>query len=318
MKKVDRSRIKSVDVMRGVAVLWMVLFQTLDFFSKDFQMYGHTWSYFLDFVNWVPIFMFVSGLSVWLMVNKRLSSGFSRRKILFHGLKRYGTYVFLGLLLCLWCFSFQTFLDLNEILVAIGLYAFVTLCLLLVFFDREWIFVPLVFVVYKLSFWFRDPLGFQFFPFYWMLPLFFLGALSAKLITRKRLKKSMLFEFLLLVIIAILAFLGSSFSYVEKSLGFVVINVFWIVILFAIVNSFEHVKILSLFSFAGRNALFFYVFHYAVWFKLAVSLDFFQTFDWPSSILLTCFSVAIIFPFAYLKSRLSQYVRKIVSKLESL
>lgn len=314
MKKVGKSRIESVDIMRGFAVLWMVLFQTLDFFSKDFQMYDHTWYYFLDFVNWLPIFMFVSGISVWLMVNKRLSSGFSRQKILFHSLKRYGSYIFLSLLLCLWCFSFQTFLDLNEILVAIGVYAFVTVCLLLVFFGREWTFIPLALVVYVLSFWFRDPLGFQFFPFYWMLPLFFLGAFSAKLITRKRLKKSMLFGFLLLVIIAILALLGDDFSYTGKSLGFVLFNVFLIVLLFAVVNSFQHVKFLDVFSFAGRNALFFYVFHYAVWFKLAVSLNIFQTFDWPSSILLTCFGVAVIFPFACLKLRLSQCFKKIVPR----
>ena len=296
----------------------MVLFQILDFFSKDFQMYGYTWYYFLDFVNWVPLFMFISGMSGWLMVNKRLSSGLSRWKILFHGLKRYGSYIFLGLLLCLWCFNFQTFLDLNEILVAIGVYALVTLCLLLVFFSREWIFVPLAFVIYQSSFWFRYLLEFQFYPFYLILPLFFLGTFSAKLIIKKRLKKLILFEFLLLVIIVILAFLSDDFSYVRASLGFVVFNVFLIVVLFAIVNSFQRMKILNVFSFAGRNALFFYVFHFAVWFKLAVSLDISQTFDWPSSILLTCLSVAVIFLFAYLKSRLSQYFRKVVPKPESL
>jgi len=304
--------------MRGFAILWMILFQSLDLFSKDFQTYAYTLYSFLDFVNWVPIFTFVSGMSVWLMVDKRLSSGFSRWKILIHGLKRYGFYIFLSLLLCLWSFSFQTFLELNEILVVIGVYALVTLCLLLVFFSEEWIFVPLAFVAYELSLWFRQPLGFQDYPFYLILPFFFLGAFSAKLIINKSLEKLTLLELLLLIVIAILAFLGDGFSYARDSLGFVIFNAFLIVISFAIVNSFQRVEILNVFSFAGRNALFFYVFHFAVWFKLAVFLKISPTFDWPSSILLTCLSIALIFLFAHLTSGLSQYFRKVVSKPKSL
>jgi len=126
-KEVDNPRVKSIDVLRGIAVLWMVLFQTLDFFSKDFQLYGDIWNYFLDYVNWLPIFMFISGISIWIMVNKRMISGFSRWKIMFHGLKRYGSYILIGFLLCLWCFRYQVFLNLNEILLAIGVYTIVTL-----------------------------------------------------------------------------------------------------------------------------------------------------------------------------------------------
>ncbi len=296
----------------------MLLSQINKDFFINFPMYGQRWYYFLDLVNWVPIFMFVSGLSVWLMVNKRLGSGFSRLEILVHGLKRYVFYIFLGLMLCLWCFTFQTFLDFNEILAAIGVYALVTLCVLLVFFSREWIFFPLAFVIYALSFWFRGPLRSQAYPFYLMLPFYFLGAFSAKLIIKKSLKKLTLFEFLLLVVIVILAVLGDSFSYSRDTLGFVVFNVFLIYVLFVIVGNFEHMRILNVFSFAGRNALFFYVFYFAVWFKLAGSLDISQTFDWLSSILLTCLSIVAIFLCAHLTSRLSQYFRKIVPKLESL
>jgi uncharacterized membrane protein len=314
---VDRSRVKSVDVIRGFAVLWMVLFHTLDFFV-NFQKYGRTWYHFLVLTNWLPTFMFVSGMSVWLMVNKRLGSGFSRWKILLHGLKRYVSYIFLGLILCLWLFDFQSFLDFNEILVAIGVYALVTLCLLLVVFGTEWIFLPLAFVVYALSFWFRGPLGSQALPFYLMLPFCFLGAFSVKFVIEKDLNKLTLFELLLLVAIVILAFLGDSFSYVEDSLGFVVYNVLLIIVLFVIVDNFQHMKILNVFSFAGRNALFFYVFYFAVWSKLAAFLDTSRTFDWPSSILLTSLSVAVIFLCAHLKSRILQYFRKIVLKPKSV
>jgi len=309
----NKPRVKSVDVMRGFAVLWMVTFQIIDFFSIDLQTYHNTWCSFLDFVNWLTIFMFVSGLSVWLMVNKRLSSGISKWKILIHGLKRYTFYIFLGFILCLWCFGLETFLELNEILVAIGIYAFVTLCLLLTLFGKEWIFVPLAFAVYALSFWFKDVLKFQVYPFYMMLPLFFAGAFSAKLITEKSFKKLLLFESPLLIIIIILAFVGDSFSYAGNSPGFIIFNVFLSSLLFAIIEKLQHTKILDMFSFAGRNALFFYVFHFAVWFKLAVSLNITHTYNWPTSILLTCLTVAIIFPFADLKSKLQQIFRRTTS-----
>lgn len=302
--------------MRGFAVLWMISVQILDFFT-NYQMYSHTMYYLLDFANWLPIFMFVSGMSVWLMVNKRLSLGFSRYKILFHGLKRYVSYIFIGLMVCLWCFGFQTFLDFNEILVAIGVYALVTLCLVVVFFSKEWIFVPLAFAIYQLSFWFGGSLRYQAYPFYLMLPFYFLGAFSAKFIVKKNLKKLALFEFLLLIAIVLLAFLGDGFSYVRDSLGFVVFNVFLIITLFIIIDNFQNMKILNVFSFAGRNALFFYVFYFAVWFKLAVSLDTPQNYDLPSSILLTFLSVATIFLCAHLKSRLSQHFRKVVAKPKS-
>jgi len=300
--------------MRGFAVLWMVCLQVLEFFSMDFQMYAHTLFRILDFVNWLPTFMFVSGLSVWLLVEKRLSSGWPRWRIMLHGLKRYISYIFLSLVLCVWCFSLQVFLQLNEILVAIGVYALITLCLLLIFFGREFFFVPLSFLVYGLSFWFRSLLGFQIYPFYLILPFFFLGAFSAKLIVHRDFRRSILFEFLLLAIIAALAFAGDNFSYAEDSLGFVIFNVFLTILLFLIVSKFQKTRILNVLSFAGRNALFFYFFHYAVWYKLAVSLGISHSLDWNTSLIWTFLCVAAIFPLAYLTPRLTQYIKRMVSK----
>ena len=305
-----RTRIESVDIVRGFAVLWMVLFQTLDFFSKDFQLYGSVWHGFLDFVNWLPLFMFVSGVSVWLMVDRRLSLGFSKWKILAHGLKRYGYYIFLSFLLCLWVFNLQIFLNLNEIVIAIGVYAFITLCLLLAVFSREWVFVPLMFLVYGLSFWFRDSLRFQYYPFYWILPFFFMGALSAKLILKQEHKRLEIFEFLLIATLAILVLLSDSFRYVDKTLGFVILNAFLIIVMFYAISKIEDKGILRVFSFAGRNALFFYLFHYAVWAKLAASLGIWQALDWPISILVTCPGVALIFSLAYLESKFLHHIRK--------
>jgi len=304
----SKEREGSVDIVRGFAVLWMVMFQTLDFFSRDFQLYGFLLRDYLDFVNWVPIFMFVSGVSVWLTVNKRLSSGSPKLGVLVHGLRRYASYVLLSLLLCLWCFSFGTFLRLNEILVAMGVYAIVALLLLLVVYNRELLLVPIAFGIYGLSFWLRSPLGFQYYPFYWALPLFFLGAFFAKLTRRKERRGRVLLLLFLLAAVAVLAALGDDFRWTSYSLGFAVLNVALIIMILPAVGKLQNTMAMRVFGFAGRNALFFYLFHYAVLFKIAVVLNVFQRFDWSVSILVTCLGVALIYVFAILKSRLTEKV----------
>lgn len=308
-------REKSVDIVRGFAVLWMVLFQTLDFFSRDFKLYGWLLRDYLDFVNWVPIFMFVSGVSVWLTVNKRLSSSSSKWMVLVHGMKRYSSYVLLSFLLCLWCFSFQTFLRLNEIIVAMGIYAIVVLLLLLAVYNRELLLVPMAFATYGLSHWVRSPLGFQFYPFYWALPLFFLGAFFAKLMQRKEHKKQVLLILLFLAAVAVLAALGDDFRWTSYSLGFAVFNVALIIAVLPVVGKLQNTRLMRVFGFAGRNALFFYLFHYAVLFKIATALNVFQVLDWPVSILVTCSGIALIYVFACLKSKLTKYVKtKMIKK----
>lgn len=60
-------RLSFLDVIRGVAVLWMVVFQTLDGFGF-YDLYGSSWFQFG--LNWVRLFWFVSGFSCVLMCRK--------------------------------------------------------------------------------------------------------------------------------------------------------------------------------------------------------------------------------------------------------
>ena len=308
-------RIKSVDIIRGFAVLWMVLFQTTDFFSKDFRLYGFIWNDYLDFLNWFPIFIFVSGMSVWLMINKRLNSDHSKWTVLIYGLKRYTFYIFLGLLLCLWCFNLEVFLSMNEILVAIGIYAIVTLCILLMVYDREVILIPIIFITYGLSYWFRNPLRFQYYPFYWTLPLFFVGALFAKLRYAKERKEGAFLLLFFLISLAALTVVGDSFRYVDSSLGFAVFNATLVIIILPVIEEEQNAKTLEVLGFMGRNALLFYLFHYVVLYKVANGFDVFQSLDWPPTILVTCSSIALICFLAYLQPRLAEYLKDRISIL---
>lgn len=296
------NRVKSVDVARGIAVFWMVFFQTFDFFSRDFQMYGSFWYIFLDWFNWLPLFMVVSGVSLWLMVDKRLQRGQSRIGVLLNGVKRYGFYVVLSFTLCLWCFSLEIFLRLNEIVGAIGVFIFSALVLLLVFYRYEVVFIPLTFLVFGLSFFTRQVFLDRFYPFYFILPFFYVGIFISKYVTQKKIREMLAFDLSLLPIIALLFLFGDKFSYVDKTLGFVVFNSFWVILTFIFVTKFEHWKMWNIFSFVGRHALIFYVAHFAVWFKLLEYLELNQTFDLLSSALLTIIAVAIIAIVAKIKA----------------
>lgn len=280
----------------------MISFQTFDFFSRDFNMYGDFFYIFLNFFNWLSIFMLVSGVSLWLMVNKRLQKGYSKTKILLRGLKRYGFYVVLSLFFSLWCFNFDTFLGLNEILGAIGVYALISLALLLVFYNVEFSFFPLMFLVFGLSFWAKDFLPDRFFPFWLILPFFFAGIFLSKLVLEKKLKELLFFDLSLLPIMSFLAFLGDNISYVDKSLSFIVFNVFIVVLLFVLVIGFENSRFLQFFSFVGKYALFFYVLHFAVWFKLLIYFNVFQSFDQLNSALFTFLAMGAIFVVARMSS----------------
>lgn len=284
-----------MDILRGIAVLWMITFQTFDFFSMDFKMYGDFFYIFLNSFNWLSIFMLVSGASLWLMVNKRLQEGYPKTKILLNGLKRYGFYLVLSFFLSLWCFNFDTFLKLNEILGAIGVYALASLVLLLVFYKVEFSFLPLMFLVFSSSFWAKDLFPDRFFPFWFILPFFLSGMFLSKLVLEKKVKQLLLFDLLLSPIMFFLVLLGDNISYVDKSLSFVVFNVFVVVSLFVLVIWFENSRFLDFFSFVGKHALFFYVFHFVVWFKLLVYFNVFQSFNQLNSVLLTFLAIAIMF-----------------------
>ncbi|MDH5462269.1 MAG: heparan-alpha-glucosaminide N-acetyltransferase domain-containing protein, partial [Candidatus Bathyarchaeota archaeon] len=192
-------RIESVDAVRGFSVLWMIFFQIMDFFSRDhvmsvnFSRPSAFWLATLDYVNWLPPFLFVSGVSVWLMMKKRLSNS-SKLEVWLHGAKRYGFYLLLSFLLCIWCFNLDTFLYLNEIIGAIAVYALIALTISLIFYGREREISLLLGgilcgVGLFLAGAFEGVLKYSIYRFYWTLPFFFFGLYSAAMIASKSTRK---------------------------------------------------------------------------------------------------------------------------------
>jgi uncharacterized membrane protein len=313
-------RIESVDAVRGFSVLWMIFFQIMDFFSKDHVMSVNFtgpsafWLATLDYVNWLPPFLFVSGTSAWLMMKKRLSNS-SKREVWLHGAKRYGFYLLLSFLLCIWCFNLDTFLYLNEIIGAIAIYGLIALTISLSFYGREREISLLLggilcFAGLFLAGTFEAVLKYNIYRFYWTLPFFFFGLYSAAMIASKSTKK--------------LAFAGTAFlslgmltsllleqkiSYSERTFGFLLINVGIVLFLFSWLSKTKTSKVLRFFAFIGRYALFFYLFHFAVFYRLARTLDVFQTVSLMPAILITVTSILFMIGIIEAHRRLDILVR---------
>ena len=295
-------RIESVDAVRGFSVLWMIFFQIMDFFSKDhvmsvnFTRPSAFWLATLDYVNWLPPFLFVSGTSVWLMMKKRLSNS-SKRKVWLHGAKRYGSYLLLSFLLCIWCFNLDTFLYLNEIIGAIAVYALITLTISLSFYGRErkvslLLGGILCFTGLFLAGTFESVLKYTIYRFYWTLPFFFFGSYSAAMIASKSTKK-LAFTGTAFLSLGMLTYLllEKKISYSERTFCFLLINVGIALFLFSWLSKTKTSKISRFFALIGRYALFFYLFHFAVFYKLAKTLDVFQTISPTPATLITVTSI---------------------------
>lgn len=296
-------RIESVDAVRGFSVLWMIFFQIMDFFSRDhvmsvnFSRPSAFWLATLDYVNWLPPFLFVSGVSVWLMMKKRLSNS-SKLEVWLHGAKRYGFYLLLSFLLCIWCFNLDTFLYLNEIIGAIAVYALIALTISLIFYGREREISLLLGgilcgVGLFLAGAFEGVLKYSIYRFYWTLPFFFFGLYSAAMIASKSTRKLAIAgtAFLSLGMLTSLL-LEQKISYSERTFSFLLINVGIVLFLFSFLSKMKPSKISRFFALVGRYALFFYLFHFAVFYKLTQTLNLFQTVSLMPTMLVTVAAIA--------------------------
>ena len=111
------ARLAYVDMIRGFAVAYMLVFQLLDMFSSELSCYGNYY-FAIKWFNWFSIFMVIAGYSLKLMHDK-----YDTRAFYWKVFKRFVQFSLLGFFLTLWCefpINFPLIFD-SEILLAIGL-----------------------------------------------------------------------------------------------------------------------------------------------------------------------------------------------------
>lgn len=137
-----RQRLDYVDVFRGIALFIMVVIQIFDYLSVS-NIYT-TPPYYVEAINsvtWVPpslLFTFVSGMSVFLLVKKRLKvNEVSGKKAFFEIFRKYGKYVLISLPFTAIMWSFSTYVWWEEAIQGIGLTAIFTALFLVIWFKYE-------------------------------------------------------------------------------------------------------------------------------------------------------------------------------------
>lgn len=126
-------RIQYVDVFRGVAILVMIFFHFIHTFAPV-NVYAD-FPYFIEDIGVVPfiesfgmfifppppyLFLFVAGMSSYLLVTKRRSDGFDPLQIARNVAQRYGFYVLISLPFTWFVFDLGTWLAWEEALQGIG------------------------------------------------------------------------------------------------------------------------------------------------------------------------------------------------------
>ncbi|MBT7296052.1 hypothetical protein HN836_00175 [Candidatus Woesearchaeota archaeon] len=133
-------RLDYVDIFRGIALLIMVTIQIFDFLSVS-SIYT-TPPYYVEMIHsvtWFPpslLFTFVSGMSVFLLLRKRMSGSQprSKLKVLKEIFKRYGKYILISLPFTIIMWNIFIYLRWEEAIQGIGLTAIFTAGFILMFY----------------------------------------------------------------------------------------------------------------------------------------------------------------------------------------
>lgn len=133
-----KQRLEYVDIFRGIALLIMITIQIFDYLSVS-SIYT-TPPYYVGTINsvtWVPpslLFTFVSGMSVFLLIKKKLDrNDKSGKQTFLEVFRRYGKYVLISLPFTIIMWNIGTYFGWEEAIQGIGLTAIVTALFLIIF-----------------------------------------------------------------------------------------------------------------------------------------------------------------------------------------
>lgn len=133
-------RLPYVDVFRGVAILIMIFFHFIHTLAPV-NVYAD-FPYFLESLGIFSfpappfLFLFVAGMSSYLLVTKRRNEGYSRKETAKNVVRKYGRYVLISLPFAWIVFGLETWLAWEEALQGIGL-SIIILALLYQFVDLD-------------------------------------------------------------------------------------------------------------------------------------------------------------------------------------
>lgn len=141
-----RGRIDSIDILRGFAVLQMIFWQTFDFFARaniylDMPYYNSIFNMPVHTIG-AGFFVFITGISAYISVSRKLDKNVGKLSILLHTIKRYGGYILFSLIFTTFVFGFKTFYIWNEAIQGLGFAALIAVLIILLS-RSKWVFACL-------------------------------------------------------------------------------------------------------------------------------------------------------------------------------
>lgn len=251
----------SIDAVRGIAVLWMQFFHILDFLSNTLYLYGSFWlTSGLNQFNWMPMFFITAGICLGL---PRKFNRMARRSIID---------MTMGLLLCLWIFSLDA-----DVIFIIGFYSFLSLPLISALRNYEGkIRAGVVFVIFLFSFLstsFLRQNQIYIYPFsygftLWIsLPFIFWGYYISRKIMNNDSKAILSLALAFAPLVAV-STLFSPIDFYQQTLSFVVLSCLAVTLVYVLVIQARNTKIVKALALLGRNALYYFIFSWAVIYKI--------------------------------------------------
>ncbi len=301
----DKYRLEYVDIFRGIPLLFMITIQIFDYLSVS-DIY-RTPPYYVSVINsvtWIPpslLFTFVSGMSVFLLVSKRINvDNLTHWETFFEVFKRYGKYVLISLPFTVIMWNIFVYLSWDEAIQGIGLCAIFTALFLLLFFkyfkniSKVGYFILIFFMIlfaYLQSILPRiishsgnfgvvdillNALFRGWFSIFNLFPIMLGGVLLISLIKKEsKYTKLISISFIFLLISVLLHLFGYKINYYERSFTFT----FFAIGQSALICSFVYIvynkfknkfveNILNFFKVFGVTAFFVYVTHYLLVLKV--------------------------------------------------
>jgi len=328
------TRIDSIDLFRGIAVLQMIFWQIFDFFAKT-DIYTQA-PYYLPFFNMpingigVGLFAFISGTGVYISVRKRLNKKVKKTKIISHATKRYGGYILLSLLFTTFVFGFKTFYTWNEAIQGIGLAALIV-ALIILLFRSKWILASLSLIMIFIQPILRqiiennfinqnfplNPTSFSlllnpislifnstlrgFFSLSNLLPITLFGVILSFFILQKKqlIKNTLITGSIITLASFILHFSFNKIDYYNRSPSYILFYIGFSFLLFGLIEysltKFQKNKVINMFILFGKTAIVAYLFHFIFIYKTLEILKIESSFSSPISYLFTILSIIVIY-----------------------
>lgn len=289
-------RLKYVDMVRGIAVLLMIVFQLFDMFSKDFGLYN-THYHTIRYVNWFPMFIIIAGFSLELMFDK-----YDVKTFYLKVLSRFLFFTLVSWFMIFWCqFKVNPLLFDGEIIGAIGLnLAFLSLFFLVEVLQRSkvlriaWFGSWCVIMVVLNGVLQIQP---GFFNVFWLQSFMMFGVLLATLRNHSTL---WLVSSLVLLILGLLNI--GTVDLWSQNIEFLFLNFGSTGLVLSILRMTKINPLGRVLSYFGRHALFFYVLHYVFVYKILLLTNSGKTFGILESIMLTLASVLVLIVFHKLRT----------------